>query len=208
MGYTNILIKKIAYSFGKILPDKLYLSIRYMITFKKKINWKDPRSFNEKIQWLKMYDRKPEYVEMVDKATVKSYISKKIGEQYVIPTLGVWDSFEEIDFDILPDKFVFKCTHDSGGVILCKDKSKFDIAAAGNKLSKCLKHNTYYGGREWVYKDIKPRIIAEKLLEDLEGENVLDYKFFCFNGHVKYFKIDFDRFNDHRANYYDLSMNC
>ena len=167
------------------LPDKAYLKLYYRSVFKKKLDLKNPKTFNEKLQWLKLYDRKPEYTMMVDKYEVKKYIAETIGEEYVIPTLGVWDRFEDIDFDKLPNQFVLKCTHDSGGLVICRDKSKLDIDKAKKKIKKSLKRNYYWSGREWPYKNVKPRIIAEKYMEDTRVGELPDYKFFCFNGKCK-----------------------
>lgn len=165
-----------------------------------------PHTFNEKLQWLKIYDHNPLYTTLVDKYEVKKYVSSIIGDEYIIPTLGVWDNVEEIDWESLPDQFVLKCTHDSGSIVVCKDKKHFDKTAAIIKLSAALKQNFYYSSREWPYKNVKPRILAEKYLEDNSGA-LSDYKFFCFNGNAKIFKIDFDRFKAHGANYYDISGN-
>lgn len=190
-----------------IIPDSLYLRMQYRLVFGEKLNLKNPIKFNEKLQWLKLHNRKPCFTEMVDKYEVKKYITRTIGEEYVIPTLGVWDSFEKINFDLLPNQFVLKCTHDSGGVIICKDKSKFDKEAAKNKIEKSLKRNFFFYGREWPYKYVKPRIIAEKYMIDESVSELRDYKFFCFNGVCKCMKVDFDRFSRHRANYYDRDGN-
>jgi len=175
------------------LPDKQYLKLRYYIDMGKKLNLKAPKTFNEKIQWLKLYDRKPVYTTMVDKYEVKKYVADRIGEAYIIPTLGVWNSFAEIDFDALPNQFVLKCTHDSGGLVICKDKNTFDEAAAKKKIEASLRTNFYLIGREWPYKDVKPRIIAEKYMEDCETRELRDYKFFCFNGEPKALFVATDR---------------
>lgn len=185
------------------LPDKPYLKLRFRASMGKKLNLKNPQTFNEKLQWLKLNDRKPEYTMMVDKYESKKYVANIIGEEYIIPTLGVWDKFDDIDFDKLPDKFVLKCTHDSGGLVICKDKSNFDKHAAKLKIEKSLKHDYFKWGREWPYKNVKPRIIAEQYMEDSALHELRDYKFFCFGGHVKCLKIDFGRFIEHHANYYD-----
>ena len=129
----------------------------------KKLTLTAPQTFNEKLQWLKLYDRKPIYTTMVDKYEAKKYVADIIGEEYIIPTLGVWDRFDDINFDELPDKFVLKCTHDSGGLVICKDKNTFDIAAAKAKIEKSLKTNYFYSGREWPYKNVERKIIAEKI---------------------------------------------
>ena len=144
------------------LPDKKAIKVRYYLNFGEKLNLRHPETFNQKLQWLKLYDRNPKYTNLVDKYEVKKIVADIIGEEYIIPTLGVWDSAEEIDFDALPDRFVLKCTHDSASVIICKDKSKFDIADAKKSLDACLKKNHFIFGREWPYKNVKPRIIIEK----------------------------------------------
>mgnify|MGYP003571350465 CR=1 FL=1 len=186
------------------LSDKYFISLKYLEKFEKKINLKAPKTFNEKLQWIKLNDRKNIYTTMVDKYEAKKFISNIIGNEYIIPTIGIYDNFDEINFDYLPNKFVIKCTHYSGDVIICNDKKKFDILKAKIKINKILKKNLFYFAREWPYKNLKPRIIIEELLENPNGDDLKDYKIFCFNGKAKLFKIDFDRFTDHRANYYDL----
>lgn len=185
------------------MPDDKYLQMMFYLELGKHLDLENPKSFNEKLQWLKLNDRKDIYTKLVDKYEVKRYIADALGEEYIIPTIGVWDRFEDIDFQQLPEQFVLKCTHDSGGLVICRDKSKLDIEKAKLKLTRSLKKNYYYHGREWPYKNVKPRIIAEKLLVDKNADDLRDYKFFCFNGEVKCFKIDFDRFVEHHANYYD-----
>ena len=169
----------------KLLPDKMYLSVMYLYTMGKEMHWDNPRTFNEKLQWLKVYDRKTVYTIMVDKYAVKQYVANIIGQEYIIPTLGVWNKFDEIDFENLPNQFVLKCTHDSGGLIVCKDKSKLDIAAARKKIERCLNRNFYYQSREWPYKNVPPRIIAEQYMEDSGSIDLKDYKLMCFHGKVK-----------------------
>lgn len=184
------------------MPDKQYLSVMYRGLMGKKLNVIKPATFNEKLQWLKLHDRKPEYTTMVDKYAVKKYVEQILGGgEYIIPTLGVWNEFDDIDFSTLPDCFVLKCTHDSGGIAICKDKEQFDYSDARNRIIRSLKCNYYSHGREWPYKDVPPQVIAEEYL----GDSLNDYKFFCFNGKVKCFKIDFDRFTNHHANYYDCN---
>ncbi len=185
-----------------LVPDKMFLKMRYKVLVGKKLDLKEPKSFNEKLQWLKLYDRNPEYVRMVDKCEVKKYVSDIIGEEYVIPTLAVWDNVDDIDIGMLPSQFVLKCTHDSGSIIICKDKDNFDLDSAKKRLKQKLKQNMFWWGREWPYKPLKPRIIAEQYMEDKSTAELRDYKFFCFEGEVKCFKIDYDRFKDHKANYY------
>lgn len=175
----------------------------------RKLNLKNPQTFNEKLQWLKLYNRKPEYTTMVDKYAVKEYVANIIGEEYIIPTLGVWDNIEEIDWDALPNQFVLKTTHGGGGggVVICKDKATFSRQEACQKLQRSLNSDIYLNYREWPYKDVRKRIIVEKYMVDESGVELKDYKFFCFNGQVKCFKVDFDRFISHKANYYDRDAN-
>ena len=177
---------------SRLLTDKQYLKL---VGYTKgiKFNFEKPTSFNEKLQWLKLYDRKPEYTRMVDKYEAKKYVADKIGEQYVIPTLGVWDKFEDIDFDSLPNQFVLKCTHDSGGLVICRDKSTLNLQFASKKIKKGLKQNYYWSCREWPYKNVKPRIIAEQYMEDEKTSELRDYKFFCFDGEAKLLFIATDR---------------
>ena len=171
------------------LPDKPYLKLMYWTYLGKKLNLDNPKTFNEKLQWLKLNERKDIYTTMVDKYEVKNYVAERIGEQYIIPTLGVWDNFDDIDFDSLPNQFVLKCTHDSGGLVICRDKSEFDIKKAKKKINRCLKTNYYKPCREWPYKNVKPRIIAEEYMQDGYKTSLTDYKFYCFNGEVKYLYI-------------------
>lgn len=191
----------------RFIPDKIYIQIYYFLKLGKICNLKNPQTFNEKLQWLKLHDKNPDYIQMVDKYEVKKYIAEKIGKEYVVPTLGIWDHFDDIDFDALPEQFVLKCTHDSGGLVICKDKKSLDFDVARKKLETSLKRNFYYIGREWPYKNVKPRIIAEEYIAEEYGYELKDYKFFCFNGMCKCMKVDFDRFINHHANYYDLQGN-
>lgn len=184
------------------MSDKSYLKLLYWDKFGKKLNLDNPKLFNEKLQWLKLYDRNPSYTQIVDKYEVKKIVSEKIGEQYVIPTLGVWEKFDQIDFDTLPKQFVLKCTHDSGGIVIVKDKTSFDKKNAKDKIESCLNRNYYYPGREWPYKRVKPRIIAEPYLTDESNVELKDYKIFVFGGVPKFIQVDFDRFTDHKRNLY------
>ena len=190
----------------KFISDKQYIKIAYRLAMQKKLNLKNPQTFNEKLQWLKLYDRNPMYITLVDKYRVREYIASKIGQEYLIPLLGVWDTAEKIDFQKLPSQFVLKCNHDSGSVVICKEKSKLDVEYVKRKLNRALKLNGFWHGREWPYKNVKPCIIAEKYMIDDQINELRDYKFFCFGGEVKCFKVDFDRSTEHRANYYD--KNC
>ena len=180
--------------FSKLIPDRAYLKLKYRANFGKGLNLKAPKTFNEKLQWLKLYDRRPEYIRMVDKYAVKEYVAEKIGEEYIIPTLGVWDRVEDIDFDALPNQFVLKCTHDSGGIVICKDKSKLDIEHAKKKLRKALRNNFYFAGREWPYKNVKPRVLAEQYMEDEETAELRDYKVHNFDGTPKVVLVCGNRF--------------
>lgn len=186
------------------LPDKIFLKLAFRAEMHKKLNLSHPVSYNEKLQWLKLYDRRPEYSKMVDKYEVKQYVAELIGENYIIPTLGVWNSFDEIDFNVLPKQFVLKCTHDSGGLVICKNKDKMDFDEARQKIESCLKKNYYYLWREWPYKYVKPRIIAEQYMEDESGYELKDYKFFCFDGVPKYMFIASDRSNSETETKFDF----
>ncbi|GHV12784.1 glycosyl transferase [Spirochaetia bacterium] len=198
------LIRFIDTRFARILTDKCFIKLKYSLLLKKKLNLKNPQTYNEKLQWLKLYDRKPEYTIMADKFEVRKYIADTIGEDYLIPLLGIWDSFDDIDFDKLPAQFALKCTHDSGSVIICHDKNNFNKEEARKNITKSLKCNYFFHSREWCYKNIKPRIIAEKYLIDESGVELKDYKIFCFNGEPKIIKVDFNRFIDHKANFYSI----
>ena len=169
----------------RFIPDGLFLKIKFRLIMDKKLDLKNPKTFNEKMQWLKLYDRKPEYTQMVDKYEVRKYIGEVIGKEYLIPLLGVYDNFEAIEFDKLPNKFVLKPNHTSGNVFICKDKSKIDYKKLKKEVNRWLKREYYWLHREWPYKNIKPRIICEKYMVDESGTELKDYKFMCFNGQVK-----------------------
>jgi len=173
------------------LDDKTYLSKLYKSKFRKDIKWDNPQSFNEKLQWLKVNDRKQVYTKMVDKYEAKKYVADRIGTEYIIPTLGVWANFDEIDFNSLPDQFVLKCTHDSGGLVICKDKRKLDLKSSRRVLQKAIENNYYLrGGREWPYKNVPHKIIAEEYMaDDKQTEGLIDYKFYCFNGTPKFLYV-------------------
>ena len=181
---------------GKRLPDKLYIQLEYYHSLGKLLNLRNPLTYNEKLQWLKLYDRNPMYTQMVDKALAKEYVASVIGQQYIIPTYGIWENPEDINFDELPKQFVLKVTHDSGGVIICKNIDEFDREKAIERLKRSLQREYYMVHREWPYKDIQPRIIAEEYMEDHANEELRDYKFMCFNGKVKCSFVCTDRFSD------------
>ena len=176
------------------LSDEEFVKLQFEREKGEKLDLEKPQTFDEKLQWLKLHDRQPIYTTLVDKYEVKKYIADKIGKQYVIPTLGLWDKAEDIDFDSLPNQFVLKTTHDSHGVVICKDKSKLNIEQAKQKLNESLHTNYYYYGREWPYKDVKPRVIAEKYMTDApESKELTDYKFYCFHGMADCVLVCFDR---------------
>ena len=192
-----------------VLPDKIYLKLRFRIKMHRKLNLKNPKSFSEKLQWLKLYDRNPEYVKMVDKYEAKKYVADIIGEEYIIPTLGIYDKFDDIDFDKLPKQFVIKCTHDSGGIVVCHDKEKLDMMEAKKKIEKLLKINYFYQGREWPYKKLRPRIIIEPYMEDTVAKELIDYKMMCFNGKVQMLFTCTERFSSDglKVTFFDLNWN-
>ena len=192
-----------------ISNDEIYLRILFLLSMGKKLNLKAPRSFQEKLQWLKLYNRKPEFTQIVDKFEAKKYVASIIGEEYVIPTLGVWNSFDEIDFSQLPNKFVLKCTHDSGRVVICKDKTNFDISHARKRINKALRTNYFLRSREWPYKDVKPRIIAEQFMEDTSRPKspLIDYKFYCFSGEPKFCQVIQDRDTKETIDFFDMDWN-
>lgn len=176
------------------MPDDEYLKRMFRAEFGYTPDFDNPVTLNEKLQWLKLYNRKPIYTRLVDKYEAKGIVTGIIGEEYIIPTLGVWDRFDDIDFDKLPNQFVLKCTHDSGGLVICRNKSKLDIEKARKKINKSLKTNYYFRGREWPYKNVKPRIIAEEYMTDApDTDELTDYKFYCFNGYVDCVLVCYDR---------------
>lgn len=196
--------------FGKWLPDTIYIKLSFRFKMGYRLNLKTPKTFTEKLQWLKLYDRNPEYAKMVDKYDVKEYVSNLIGNEYVVPTLGVWDKPENIEWDKLPNQFVLKTTHGGGnvGVVICKDKNNFDKGRAIKILNESLKRNIYFLLREWPYKFIKARIIAEKYIAPLPNQKDLpDYKFFCFNGEPKYCQVISGRSSKVCSDFFDLEWN-
>lgn len=197
---------------SKLVPnDRLYLRVLYRILTGEKLNFASPETFCQKIQWLKLYNKSNECTQMVDKYGVRAYIREKIGEEYLIPCYGVYNSFDDIDFSELPDTFVMKTTHDSGGVVICKDKSLLNYDEARKKLERSLKRNYFWVGREYPYKNVQPRIVIEKLMSNEDGSDITDYKFFCFNGEPQilfYASERFNAFNEPaKFDYYDMYMN-
>ena len=203
------ILKRVLLSCRDFIPDRIYLKWMYRLEMKKRLNFDNPETFSEKLQWLKLYDRKPEYTDLVDKAKAKQIVGEKIGFEHIIPTIGEWERVEDIDWDRLPNQFVLKTTHGGGGcgVVICNDISKFDKKPAKKKLNASLKSNIYKSCREWPYKNISKKIIAEKYISSSTHSELKDYKFFCFNGEPKFLKVDFGRFSEHHANYYDLEWN-
>lgn len=191
------------------MSDETYIKLVFKSTFGYELDLNNPKTFSEKLQWLKLYNRRPEYTMMVDKYRVREYIREKIGDEYLIPLLNVWDSVEEIDFDVLPNQFVLKCNHDQGSIVICKDKVHFDIDAAKQKLARKLKRNHYWSIREWPYKNVKPCIICERYMQDDGGkEELSDYKVLCFNGEPKLIEVHRGRFaGGHTQDFYDTDWN-
>lgn len=189
----------------RIIPDRLYLNIKYKLKIGKKLDAVDPKTFNEKLQWLKLFDRKPEYTQMVDKYEVRKYIKDTIGEEYLVPLIGVYDRFGDIDFDSLPDQFVLKPNHTSGNVVVCKDKSKLDFLKLEKEINRWLKQRYYWVHREWPYKNVKPKIICEEMMDS----KIMDYKFFCFDGKPMFLYVSQGLVCDHslKVDFYDLDWN-
>ncbi len=188
--------RKICKVFMTQIPDKKYIELLYEVRTGKKLNLQSPKTYNEKLNWLKLYYHNNELTKMADKITAKEIVSESIGSEYVVPIIGIWEKAEDIDYEKLPNSFVLKCNHDSGSVVICKDKKSFDIKATKEKLQECLSKNYYYYSREWAYKNIEPKIIAEPYLEDFECAELRDYKFFCFDGEVKFLYVATDRFKE------------
>jgi len=200
---------------SQIIPDKPYLRIRYWAQLGKKLNLDHPQTFNEKLQWLKLHHRNPDYTMMADKYSVRKYVADTVGEKYLVPLIGVWNRWDDINFSALPNRFVLKCTHDCGGMVICRDKSKFDIQQAKRIIAHSLGRNYFYSAREWPYKNIMPRIIGESYLDDRPIDQYADnsspvlnaYKFFCFHGTPKYLVYTVDKGDDIRYDFFDMDFN-
>lgn len=205
--------KRLHSSYGRKLNDETYIKRIFKLEMGYELDLDNPKTYNEKLQWLKLNYQNLDCVTMVDKYYAKEYVANLIGEEYVVPLYGVWDKFEEIDFDALPEQFVLKTTHDCGGVVVCKDKSEFDKAEAKTFLEKHLAREYFYHCREWPYKYVKPRIIAEKFMKDSNeqaGEGLTDYKFFCFDGEPKAMFIATERANketETKFDFFDMEFN-
>lgn len=177
-----------------LLPDEMFIRLNYLRRMKQWPDLKNPTTYNEKLQWLKLHDRQPLYTQLVDKYEVRRFVEERIGGEYLVPLAGgPWNSFDEIDFDALPERFVLKCTHDSGGLVICRDKRTLDREKARRRISQSLQQNFYYHNREWPYKDVQPRIIAETYMEDASTSELRDYKFFCFDGEPRMLFVASDR---------------
>lgn len=204
-GVVWCISNSVWYIMQRLLPAKAYLSLRYRLIFGRWIDWANPKTFTEKLQWLKINYYGEDESHLVDKLLVKSYVAENVGEEYVLPTLGVWESATDIDYTILPNEFVLKCNHDSGSIIFVRNAHTIDKTIVTFELNRQLNVNYYWTGCETPYKYIEPKIFAEPLINCPTNGELRDYKFFCFNGEPKIFKIDFDRFIDHHANYYDVN---
>ena len=194
--------------FLNLLPSKLYLKLFFYNNMGYQLDLKKPKTFNEKLQFLKLYDRNPLYTDLVDKIKVKEYISDKIGGKYNIKILKVFNSLKEIDFSCLPEKFVIKCNHNSqGGLFICKDKTNLNEKNVFCNLKSSFRKNYFYLGREWPYKNVKRKIFAEELIEDESGHSLVDYKFFCFNGKVDSVMVCVGRYEKGGTKFYFLDKN-
>lgn len=190
-----------------IRSDEKYIKLVYWFCFHKKLNLDTPQTFSEKLQWLKLNCKNEKYTELVDKASVKKYVCRLIDEKHIIPTLGVWNKFNDIDFNRLPNQFVLKCTHNSGGLVICKDKSCLNFDKTRYQINRCLRSNYFWGSREYPYKEVNPKIIAEKFMVDESGKELKDYKFYCFNGIPKLLLIVSGRGIDTRFDFFDMDFN-
>lgn len=214
LSTKRIIWRKIEHThFYNVLPDKWAIQLLYHNRFGRSVNFENPQTFSEKLQWLKLYNHDPLYTRLVDKYAVKQWVSEKIGDEYIIPTLGIWNSFAEIDFDKLPNRFVLKTTHSGGssGVVICKDKSTFDYEDAKKRLTESLSIDTYIISREWPYKDVPHRILAEQYVDpNPETNDLSDYKFFCFDGKVKALFVGTERQKegeDVKFDFFDADFN-
>ena len=205
MGLRMFFLKLCAKGILPIVSDKIYVKLLYKERTGRNLDLKNPRTFCEKIQKLKLYDHKSSYTNMVDKIEVKKIVTDSIGKEYVIPTIGIFNSFEDIDFMKLPKQFVIKCSHDSGGIVICRDKSKFDVSIARKKIKRSLKQNYYLNGREWPYKNVRPRILIEKYMEDQESADLTDYKLYCFHGQPYYCQVIKNRQSNETIDFFDIN---
>lgn len=208
MHFFDKIRQKISFEIARLLSDKLYLSIKYRVHMGYWMDWNNPKTYNEKIQWLKVFYRRKDFSTMVDKASVKEYVAKKIGAEYIIPTLAIYNNINEIDFDRLPNRFVLKCTHDSGGLIVCSDKEKLNKSDAKKKLGAALKKSYVVQNREYPYAHVPKRIIAEQFMEEPEYGELRDFKFYCFDGNPQYVLVASGRQKKQkRFDYFDMEWN-
>ena len=209
LRHPNVVASRLLVRYGTWLPDKVFLRLKFRFTMGYRLDLKNPKTFGEKLQWLKLYDHKPEYTIMVDKVKVKEYVASILGEEYIIPTLGVWDDPDKIDFNVLPDRFVLKCNHNSGlGMYICKDKSKMNVEKVKEDLRKGLKQNYFIGNREWPYKNVPRRILAEQYIDPAPNvQDLPDYKWFCFNGEPKFCQVIQDRNTNETIDIFDVNWN-
>lgn len=209
LAQPNLMFLYLLNKTARLFPDKLFLELKYRLVMGYNLDLNNPQTFNEKLQWLKLYNRKAEYTTMVDKYAVKEYVANKIGRKYIIPTLALYEKPEDIDWDTLPNHFVLKTTHGGGGsgVIICRDKKQLDIYEAKKKLQKSMRSDIYINSREWPYKNVKHRIIAEEYMADSNGE-LPDYKFYCFHGKMEFMFIATGRYSGKKTfDYYDKEFN-
>lgn len=195
--------RKVIWKALEYLPDKPFLSLLFKRRLGYAMDWKNPQSFNQKLQWMKLYDENPLYSTYADKVEVRNFVVATIGEQYLIPCLGVYDKAEDINYDLLPDRFVLKCNHGAKYNVICKDKSKLDILATNTAINKWLKDKFWRQKREYHYRAIKPRILCEQYMEDAETSGLNDYKVFMIAGEPYMIQVDLDRFGEHQRNIYD-----
>lgn len=206
--FLRKIVGALVYRTRAVWPDRLYLKIYYWVKLGKKLNLEAPQTYNEKLQWLKLYNRVPLYTLLVDKIEVKKWVAERIGQEHIIPTMGIWDNANDINFNLLPEQFVLKCNHNSGGIYICSDKSKIDFAGLRLQLNKSLNHDYYMDAREWPYKNVKRKILAEQLIECFH--ELSDYKFFCFNGVPRLLYVTNSRNKDGeelKFDFYDMEFN-
>lgn len=196
-------------SHPKWMSDKYFIKVFWKQMMGYPLDLKHPKTFNEKIQWMKLYDRNPRYTDLVDKLKVKDWVANKIGREFIIPTLAVYNNVDDIRLEDLPEQFVLKCNHDSGGIVICEDKSTFDLEAAKRKLKKCIEHNFYWDYRDWAYKNIERKFFAEQYIEPNTADGLADYKFFCFNGTPQYMYVANGRqtYDEVTFDFFDMQFN-
>ncbi|GAB2323934.1 ATP-grasp fold amidoligase family protein [Alkalibacterium sp. m-11] len=191
----------------KWMPDEQFIRLQYALKMRKDLNLENPKTFNEKIQWLKLNDRNPKYTQLVDKYAVRKFVKERIGGEYLVPIYGVYENDEAIDFDALPDKFVLKMTHTSGGVFIIEDKARINHDKLKAEIDKWFDRNYYWVHREWPYKNVQPKIMAEKFMVDESEKDLKDYKFFCFEGEPKFMFVASERGKEAKFDFFDLDFN-